>query len=347
MHELRRDPVTGRPALIAEGRSSRPNQYSAGPEAGAASSADCPFCEGSEARTPPELAAVRTPGSPADGPGWTVRAIPNKFPSVASDAPHPPAVPPPFEVAPGYGFHEVIVESPRHAPGLAGLPLEQRIAVFRLARDRVRWLSPWPDIRTVLLFENSGPESGGTLFHPHAQIVAMAADLPRVREELDALLRHRASVPGACRWEEAVAAERAAERRWIAETSRFSVFAPFASEHPFGARIVPREHRASFAEATDAEVDELADLLPRLLGALAAEVPGASYNWLLASLAPGAPDRDAYHWQIELVPRLIRPDGFEIGGGIPVNPVPPEEAARRLRGHFEEASRSAPTAPKA
>ena len=32
----------------------------------------CPFCESNEAATPPEVFAIRNPGSSPNGPGWSV-----------------------------------------------------------------------------------------------------------------------------------------------------------------------------------------------------------------------------------------------------------------------------------
>jgi len=40
---------------------------------------------------------------------------------------------------------------------------------------------------------------------------------------------------------------------------------------------------------------------------------------------------DRRHWHIEVLPRLSVLAGLELGAGIYVNTLPPEEAARRLR----------------
>ncbi len=51
---------------------------------------------------------------------------------------------------------------------------------------------------------------------------------------------------------------------------------------------------------------------------------GRSNLWLHA---PG-------HWHLELVPRMTVPAGLELGAGIYVNTVAPEDAAERLRTAF-------------
>ena len=43
---------------------------------------DCPFCAGREEFTPREVLAYRQNGSAANGPGWDLRVVPNKFPAL-------------------------------------------------------------------------------------------------------------------------------------------------------------------------------------------------------------------------------------------------------------------------
>ena len=51
----------------------------------------CPFCEGREDRTPPEVWARRPGGGAADSPGWTQRAVPNLYPVLAGGSAESPA----------------------------------------------------------------------------------------------------------------------------------------------------------------------------------------------------------------------------------------------------------------
>ena len=52
------------------------------PEQSHVESGACPFCEGHEAQTPPEIASYRDRGSRPNTPGWRVRVVPNKFPAL-------------------------------------------------------------------------------------------------------------------------------------------------------------------------------------------------------------------------------------------------------------------------
>src|SRR5688572_33392044 len=82
--EWRFDPLTGSRVLISPDRAERPIR-----PAGA-----CPFCEGHESETPPELLAFRDPGTAPNGPGWRVRVVPNRYAAVRLPETAPPYPPP-------------------------------------------------------------------------------------------------------------------------------------------------------------------------------------------------------------------------------------------------------------
>ncbi len=271
-------------------------------------------------------------GSGADQPGWTVRTIPNKFPTVTRDAAAVPgsAGSGMFEGRAGSGIHEVIIQSPRHSPTLPFLSPAHQRSIFGMFRERFRALSAEPGIQSVVLFENVGPESGGTLFHPHSQAVALPLVPPALAEEVAGGKRWTRSHDGACVWESMGSAERNLRTRLVWEDDTLLAFAPWASHYPYELLVMPLHHSPSFSEASELDLDRLADVMPRLLGAILKVEPRASYNYFLHS-APVPGDPVDFHWHWHLAPRLIRPDGFELGSGLSVNPVAPESAAEQVR----------------
>ena len=102
---------------------------------------------------------------------------------------------------------------------------------------------------------------------------------------------------------------------------------------PFEAWIVPRRHEADFGRATDADIASTAEGLRQVLGRLD-HLGGPPYNLVLHT-APVAGQVDAtYHWHWEIHPRLREIAGLELGTGLPVNSVSPEEAADQLVRRF-------------
>jgi len=330
--EFRTDPITGRVAIVVPGRSARPNDHAAAPPT-ASVDAGCPFCEGNEGKTPAELAVFGPPGRAPNTRGWYVRTIPNRFPTVTAE-PLPPderSEEPSLERRPAVGHHEVVIESPTHAPSLAFLPPEQVARVVRMCRDRVRVLSSLPHVGSVTLFENTGPESGGSLWHPHAQLVTVPGLSPSLDEEVEGAKRYRTRWGGDCAFEEVRRAELRDGHRQVFEEDPFVAYAPFASWVPYEVRVMPLRHSPSFSEMSDAEADALGDRLSRLLRAFLGVLPGASYNFVVRSPVGPFPDFERYHWHLDVLPRLVRPDGFDLGSGYSVNTVLPEVAAEALR----------------
>ncbi|MGH8982547.1 MAG: galactose-1-phosphate uridylyltransferase, partial [Acidimicrobiia bacterium] len=107
------------------------------------------------------------------------------------------------------------------------------------------------------------------------------------------------------------------------------VWCPEAASNPYEMRVAQRSARARFDEATDAEIAVVARALRTAVARLTAVVGDASYNLVVHTAPPGRVG--FFHWYVEVLPRLTVPAGFELGTGVDVNVVAPEEAAVQLR----------------
>ena len=83
MSELRKDPVIDRWVIVATERAKRPTDYVSVEQN--KESVHCPFCEGNEHMTPPEIYAIRNNNSPANSKGWEIRVVTNKFPALSAE----------------------------------------------------------------------------------------------------------------------------------------------------------------------------------------------------------------------------------------------------------------------
>jgi UDPglucose--hexose-1-phosphate uridylyltransferase len=101
--------------------------------------------------------------------------------------------------------------------------------------------------------------------------------------------------------------------------------APFASRVPFQLMLIPRRPRARFEDDGPTGAALLDDALARLERRLGARPP---LNLWVRTAPSGA---EHFCWRIDLLPRLARRSGLELGAGLPVNPVAPEIAAAELR----------------
>ena len=100
---------------------------------------------------------------------------------------------------------------------------------------------------------------------------------------------------------------------------------------PFETWLMPRAHAPRFEEATDATLHALASTFKTVMARIDWALERPAYNLVLHT-APLSGDADtAFHWHLEILPRVTRFSGLESGTGVYRNPVPPEEAASVLR----------------
>ena len=233
--------------LVVPGRASRPGATGRTTRVGDAE--HCPFCEGHEAMTPPETAALGRPaGAPADSPGWIVRVVPNKYPAF-----------------PG---HEVVVHGPRHVTSLGDLPPAVMEAVMEAWRSRRSALLAG-GAGYVLASVNEGAAAGASLDHSHSQLVPFPDPPPRIVQETGAF---RAGCP-LCPLPGAI----------VHEQEGLVVFCPPFARVPFETWIAPKAHR-SHAPLDAATGRALAETVTRLRAVLGADL---AWNALMHEGAPG------------------------------------------------------------
>jgi UDPglucose--hexose-1-phosphate uridylyltransferase len=333
MSELRKDPIVDRWVIVAEGRAERPGAFLQPttevrlPALPAGVAADCPFCAGQEARTPPAV-YERT-----DGQGrWTVRIVPNKYPAVQphlafdrGKANHGSAV----------GVHEVVVESPWHATDLVELSGHHLAQVLVAWRDRLaehRRSARW---KSVILFKNMGREAGASIEHVHSQIVALPRVPELVLQEVEAAARYHQR-HGQCAFCHLIAREREAATRVLIDRAGFLAVTAFAGRQPYETWILPVEHARAYESEGDRRLADLASVLAQLLPAVRQVLPICAYNLILHTAPFDTCSDDRYHWHIEIIPRISGLAGYELGGGEFINPLSPERAAREIKGNLTD-----------
>jgi len=142
---------------------------------------------------------------------------------------------------------------------------------------------------------NEGREAGSSLPHSHSQLVWLPEPPPaHARPRVEAFLEGGGLVAGC----------------------------PWASRLPYETVIAPAEPDPAGIQSPllGPAVRLLAEIVRRLH---AVEGPVPLNAWL---------EHDEHDWRIVLLPRLTILAGLELGAGIFVNTLPPEEAAHRLSG---------------
>jgi UDPglucose--hexose-1-phosphate uridylyltransferase len=328
MPELRKDPVVGRWVIISTERGRRPSDFVI--ESVRPLGANCVFCPGNESRTPHEILAGRPPDSAADGPGWSFRVVPNKFPALRIEGELEPAGEGLYDRMNGVGAHEVVIETPDHAATLATLPVDVVADVLLAYRDRVVDLKKDPRFEYILVFKNHGAAAGASLEHPHSQLIATPIIPIMVLEELKGAAAYYA-MKERCVWCDIVRQERRSRRRVITEAHGFMAVAPFAPRFPFEAWVLPTTHRSAFEETSMDALRGLAEVLGDVLRRIDRVLHHPPFNFMLHTAPLREGPLDDFHWHLEIIPKLTNVAGYEWGSGFFINPVPPEDAAAALR----------------
>ena len=315
--------------IIATERVRRPRDFPSLPRI--SRPGPCSLCPGHESETPPEVLAYRTPPDAApDTPGWRVRVVPSKFPALRIEGDLERRGEGLYDLMNGVGAHEVIVASPDHERGLGRLPVTAVEEILRAWRERIADLGGDGRFRSVVVFENHRFEGGATPAHPHSQLIAAPVVPLVVADELSGA-RAFHDWRERCLFCDILRQERQDGLRMVADGAGVAAFAPFAGRVPFETWILPARHVAAFERIDDTTLRETAAVLGAVLGKLDRALDDPPYRLVLHSAPFGMGESPSYHWHIELLPRLTGLGGFELGSGLPINPLPPEDAARILR----------------
>ena len=136
MPELRKDPVVGRWVVFSPERQIRPERYKC-EELLPTRPEEDPFLEGHEGYTPAELYAIRPGGGVANGPGWQLRVVSNRFPALRVEGELEKEAVGFYDRMNGIGAHEVIVETPHPQLVLEKQNLAGITRVFDACRARI------------------------------------------------------------------------------------------------------------------------------------------------------------------------------------------------------------------
>ncbi len=336
MPELRKDPIMGRWVIISIERAKRPNDFAV--QDGSPPEGECPFCEGREANTPPEICAIRGPGTKSNTPGWDVRVFPSSKPFLRIEGDLDRRGKGIYDVMNGIGAHEIVVETPQHIANIADLREEQIAKVLTSFVERIKDLEKDSRFKYVLIFKNYGwSAGGGRVKHSRTQLIATPVTPKRVKEELLGA-RNYYAIHERCIFCDLVKQEIESNKRLILDIDGFITIAPFASRFPFEMWILPKKHSSDFFDLNFEHSLDLARIIKKTLLKLKNGLKDPPYNLILHS----SPFRrkkvgywktinEDYHWHIEIIPRLTRVAGFEWGTGFYICPLPPEDAAQYLK----------------
>ena len=323
MGNLRKDYVLERSAIISPNPVKKQNPKK------------CPYCPGNESMTNLSLLSLVA----KDGmlqrlqdsddsfvKGWSIRVFESSNPVVTTSTENTYSDRPLYS-EPAYGYHYVIVASPKHSDSLATIDTEQWSNVIVVIQDRLRWLYTQKGVTYVSIVVNHGQDAGSIVDHPHIDMVSFS-NIPPVIEE-EATATHKIyNEKGVCPMCQIVDTETGGPRQ-VLQTEGFIAFCPWAPSHHFEFWICPKKHATSFSKISQKEINDLSLILRSTLGGLTKTVKNLSYN-LVFHLSPEKKNSRQIHWHIEVYPLTNSWSGLERGYGVFVNTTSPEQSGQIL-----------------
>lgn len=323
--QLRQDLVSGDWILIAPGRAKRPHNLLKSVKRKVAPKSGCPF------ENPQESGHEKPTLIYGDPKNWRIQVLQNRYPILT----HKNICPVPLKIGPylaeeAGGHHDLIITRD-HNKNFPTLSKNEARQLFEAFRDRYLTLLNDECLAYILILHNWGPRAGASIYHPHYQMIATPIIPPDVMHSLRGaeqyFKKHRKCVHCVM-----IDFEKKSKKRIVYENKGFIAFAPFFSKNAFEVRIFPKKHSPYFENTLDIDIDGAVEALQSVLKKMGKNLQDPDYNFFIHTAPIREKERyKMYHWHIEVVPKTNINAGFELGTGVEVNEMDPDQAASLLR----------------
>lgn len=326
MSELRQDLVSGDWVLLAPVRAGRPKFLDEKKKPRKPSPKNtCPFENLEKSGNWPPLVTY------PDEKSWQMAIIPNKYPAITHEADcSVPFVDGIYHARTAVGTHNLLITRD-HNKHFVDLNKTEITRLFELLRAYHITMAEDKCNAYVSSFYNWGQTAGGSVWHPHYQMITVPIIPAHVAHSLrnEALYRKN---HGTCARCDIIAFERKKKNRVVVEGEHAIAIVPYASKKPFEVNVLPKKHSVSFRDASPAVVKDVALVLQNVLIRMKKYLNDPDLNFFIHDTPIDGRDHGYHHWHIEVIPKISIDAGFELSTGIEINIVDPDKGAAILRG---------------
>ncbi|MDR1687526.1 MAG: DUF4931 domain-containing protein [Clostridiales bacterium] len=310
MPEVRIDYLTEDIVTIAEERANRPHFFKHETHSGkqfTEYTEGCPFCPENSHMLPDPIYVSQN---------GRVIVVPNKYPAFS-------------ENGSGYGFHEVIIDTPRHTQKFNEFSEQEISGVLSAIQSRLNYYRTLKRIKYVQIIKNDGRSAGASIYHSHWQIFAMDF-VPNKQRLIHTNLHNYRRELNSCFLCDIQKNEGTLK---IYENAGFFAYSPYASLYPNMVQILPKEHISDFADFDGKAINSLSEILKKAVNALNILMDDVSFNICFQNAPYDSPDEKykCGHFFIQLIPRISNFAGFELSTGCFINMVKPEKSCLKMK----------------
>ena len=325
MPQLRQNIITGEWVVFAPERAKRPSDYIYAGHKTKQGKSDCPFCEQNGGSFDNRIIQFDKD---------TTYLSPNKFPAFIEDPDGKAGKL--FKIEDEFyrmklslGGHDVVVvrDHDQQLPQFTGKIWQD---LFETFKDRYLYYGKIENVQYVMPITNHGPEAAASLDHPHAQIFASSI-VPNIAARELSYTKQYFEENHSCPFCDLIEHEKKQNTRVLFENDDFICFTFYAARFPFETWILPKRHQSRFEKATAGEIDKLSKICREIFSRYYDVLGNPPLNFFIHSAPLHEKELKHYHWHLEITPRLSNYGGFEIGSGVIIDIIAPEQAAEYLR----------------
>lgn len=324
MSQIRYDRLHNLHTIIAPNRINNPLKYSK-----IADIDICPFCEGNEHLTPSEIYAYtqdfsREPNSI----NWQSRVVANLYRALELESSNEfdSGF---FEHSDGFGVHEVIIDTPKHKTSMLEWSQEESNIWLKTIKQRVSDLKQDHRLKSITVFKNEGKNASASMGHSHTQLIAMPIvpinEYKNYEISKSHFMTHNKTLLSTI-----IEKELEVNSRIIAHLDDFVLYAPYASSYAFEFIVASRNEYINITNISDDKIDMVSKLLLDNLKKLQELLGDFSFNVNVSTPYIFDQNSNFKQFYIRVIPRIYGIGGFESATGVMINPISPEEVAKKL-----------------
>jgi len=333
MSEFRKNLITNDWVMFAPSRASRPIELKGAEKVNqiheminrSDKKNDCPFCDNSEEAKKNYIITFGDKNN-----SEIVRVLANKYASLDRNIEPIKSFHHMHNHMQGFGIHDVIIDNPLHNKTIALLPKNELEILINAFKERYLQIQNMHHIRHVVVFKNQGYKAGGSLEHPHSQIYGLPVIPFQLRVRLNEMKKYYETHCN-CMMCDMIKAEQKDKIRILHENDSFISFIPYAALSPYHVWIVPKQHQASFTKISDEQVEDFANIMKETFSMAFFALENIDFNFIIQSLTEYKEGEEFFHWYMSIIYHQKRRGGIEFAGGLFVNPLMPEDAAKHLQ----------------
>src|SRR3990167_4320271 len=244
--QLRQDLTSGDWVLFSPKRGSRPHQFRSGEKIQRVPKSKCIF------EIPEKAGGGGLIASYPDLKKWRVQIVPNKYPVVSNKNDkakmrkrgH-------YSYIEGYGHHELVITKD-HDANFPELSIVDANMLFNAFRDRYKAIAKDKNAAYISIFQNWGPKTGASIYHPHYQILSTPILPPAAERSLSNARKFYRQNRKCVHCDQIKMAKK--DRRVFHEDELSVAFVPYAPKEPFEFRVSPKGHSSYFEDSSEYEI---------------------------------------------------------------------------------------------